>query len=253
MQTRFSPINHVHGVTPPVVTATPPPLPTPEPVTMSLPPSTMKKVSFGKITAKKEDTKTSYPVFPDGNGEAAQLATRIIENTEIYDAAKGSLDADKARLKDLVIPHFFAIHHGRFEVPSSIAVVATEVEQVKQRLTGGSPEVLVTFQDKYSSSDEGQLVRLLGDRTPQFFRQSFDIKISGDKLPGDHVDELIAGLQELFGKYNALDALEVKDGIKPVAEFHAARHREFDPALNLLLQGVCPMQVVIKTKGRKRG
>ena len=39
----------------------------PAPVTPA-PAKGIKKVSFGGITKKKEETKTVYPVFPDANG-----------------------------------------------------------------------------------------------------------------------------------------------------------------------------------------
>ena len=47
----------------------------------SAPSPGLKKVSFGAITKKKEDSKTAYPILPDPNGEAAKIAARIIERT----------------------------------------------------------------------------------------------------------------------------------------------------------------------------
>ena len=217
--------------------------PEPAPLQTSAPaakPQGLSKLSFGKIATKKEDTKTAYPVFPDTNGEAAIIAARIIENTDAFDALDSALKVDKAELKMRVSPTYFTVNQGRHEVPSSVAV--------------NSPkgEVLVTFQNRYSQlPDEAGLLPLLGERTGEFFRQAFDLKISGDKLPAASSQELLDELQTLFAKYGCLDALEVKAGVKPIKEFHAARHLQLTPAENLALEQACPIIAMIKTKGRK--
>lgn len=185
----------------------------------------LKKVSFGRIAKKKEDTKTAYPVYPDPNGQAKVIAARIIERTEQFDALKGALETDKAELKQMVSPHYFTVNHGRHEVPSSVSVPSDK------------GEVLVTFQNRYSKlDDESALLPVLGERTEKYFRQAFELKISGDKLPEAHAQELLNELQELFAKFGATDALEVKEGIKPTTEFHAARHLDLTPEQNLALE-----------------
>jgi hypothetical protein len=200
----------------------------------------LKKLSFGSIAKKQENTKTAYPAFPDANGEAASIAARIIERTAEFEALKGALETDKAELKFMVLPHYFTANHGRHEVPSSISVNSPQ------------GEVLVTFQNRYAKLDsEAPLLPLLGDRTGEFFRQAFEFKIDGDKLPQDHAQELINELQTLLGKFNALDALEVKESIKPTAEFHAARHTFLTPEQNLAVDQACPITAMVKTKGRK--
>ncbi len=55
----------------------------------------------------------------------------------------------------------------------------------------------------------------------------------------------------VFAKYGATDALEVKEGVKPIAEFHAARHLQLTPQQNLALDQACPIVAMVKTKGRK--
>jgi len=205
---------------------------------LPVPRSALKRVSFG-IIAKKEETKTAYPVLPD-NPEASAIAARILERTEQFEALKGALETDKAELKFLVAPHYFAVNHGRHEVPSSISVPSPK------------GEVLVCFQNRYSLlPDETGLLPVLGERTGEFFRQSFELKIKGDKLPADKTQELMDRLQSLFAEFNATDALEVKEGVKPTAEFHAARHLQLTPAQNLALEQVCPIVAMVKTKGRK--
>ena len=200
----------------------------------------LKKVSFGKIAKKNETTKTAYPVFPDEQGKASEIAARILERTEQFEALKGALETDKAELKFMVTPHYFAVNHGRHEVPSSVSVSSPQ------------GEVLVTFQNRYSMlPDETGLLPVLGERTEEFFRQSFELKIKGDKLPADKTQELMDRLQSLFAEFGAADALEVKEGVKPVEQFHAARHLDLTPEQNLALEQVCPIVAMVKTKGRK--
>jgi len=132
----------------------------------------VKKLSFGKIATKKEDTKTAYPVFPDPNGTAAALAATIIRQVQEFDALEGSLKTNKEELKFMVAPEYFRVNHGKHDAPSSVSVKSTE------------GEVLVTFQNRYKTiPDESPVVTFLGDRTGEFFRQAFELKISGDKLP----------------------------------------------------------------------
>lgn len=216
--------------------------PTIPPSTNPPPPSPIRKLSFGKIAAKKEDTKTAYPVFPDTNGQAAIIAQRIIENSRQLDALEGALEVDKKELRMMTNPSYFVLNHGKHEVPSSIAVHSP------------AGEVLVTYQNRYPQlPDEGALLPLLGEQTERFFRQTFELKISGDKLPADlsQTQELLNELQDLFARFGATEALVVKAGIKPVADFHAARHTVLTPEQNLALEAVCPIVAMVKTKGRK--
>lgn len=202
-------------------------------------PTGLKKVSFGRLTTKRDD-KTTYPQFPDTNGQAAIIAARIIERTEQLEALKGGLETDKAELKQMVSPFYFTTNHGRAEIPSSVAVHSP------------AGEVLVTYQNRYSQlPDESALTPLLGDRVGLFFRQCFEIKIVGDKLPEAHAQELLDGLQELFARFNCLDALEVKAGIKPTRDFHTARHQALTPEQNMAVEQICPIIAMIKTKGRR--
>ena len=144
----------------------------------------LKKVSFGKIAKKDETTKTAYPVFPDELGKASEIAARILERTEQFEALKGALETDKAELKFMVTPHYFAVNHGRHEVPSSVSVSSPQ------------GEVLVTFQNRYPMlADETGLLPVLGERTGEFYRQSFELKIKGDKLPADKTQELMDRLR----------------------------------------------------------
>ena len=112
--------------------------------------------------------------------------------------------------------------------------------------------VLVTFTSRYTAlADESALVPVLGARVGEFFKQCFTIKVDSDKLPQTAVDPIVEGLQELFARHNALEALSVTDGIKPVADFHQKRHLLLTPEQNLAVEQACPMIASVKTKGRR--
>ena len=201
----------------------------------------LRKVSFGAGLLKKTDTKTAYPVMPPVR-DSAEVVDRIIERTAQLDALTGALETDKAELKSMALPHYFTVNHGRHEVPSSISCHGTVPDH----------EVLVCFQNRYSLlPDESALVPILGGDLDNYFRQSFSLKINGDKLPEENTQKLMDELQALFAKYGATEAIEVKEGVKPVAEFHAARHIGLSVEKNLALDAVCPIIAMVKIKGRK--
>ncbi|HXJ58773.1 MAG TPA: hypothetical protein VNU68_19110 [Verrucomicrobiae bacterium] len=205
---------------------------TPEPA------SGIKKVSFGAIGAKKEAKKTTeYPAYPDANGAAAEIAARILERTEQWEALDSAIKTDKAELKQMVSPFYFTTNSGKVEVPSSVSVASEK------------GEVLVTYQNRYTKIDSEALLNSV-PFAKEYFRQAFTLEIDGDKIPAEAVEELIAELQELFGKHNAMGALAVKDAIKPVAEFHTLRHSKLTPEQNLALDQIVPIVAMVKTKGR---
>jgi hypothetical protein len=200
----------------------------------------LKKVNFGGITKKKEDTKTAYPVVPDPNGQFAIIAARIKQRVDEFDALEAALETDKKELRCLVTPFYFTNSHGKADVASSVSV---------QSAAG---EVLVTFQNRYKQlPDERSLVPILGEHVASYFKQSFELKIDGDKLPADGADDLLAKLQALFAEYNAADALSVKECVKPQSDFHAKRHLLLTTEQNMAIDEACPIVAMIKTKGRK--
>lgn len=224
---------------PPVALAPPTPSAPPPPATAPAPAGGLRKVSFGKI-AKASDTKTAYPVLPDPSGQHAAIAARIHQRTDEVDALTSALDTDKAELKMLATPFWFQHLHGKPEIPSSLSVPSP------------AGEVLITFANRYKQlPDESSLFPILGERAGQFFRQAFELKISGDKIPAHVAPQLIEELQLLFHKYQAGDAVTVKDYIKPVDGFHEARHRELTIEQNLQLEQACPVIAMVKTKGRR--
>jgi hypothetical protein len=201
----------------------------------------LRKLSFGAITKKREDARSTYPVLPDPNGQLAIIATRIIERAAQLDALEGALTIDKSELKTLATPFYFAQANGKVEAATTLNVL--------------SPvgEVLISFPNRYGRLEsETVLLPVLGEQTAKFFRQAFTLEIDGDKLPADNAQELLNQLQQLFAQYHAADALKVKEGIKPAPDFHTLRHTALTPEQNLALNQLCPIIAMIKTKPRPK-
>ncbi len=199
------------------------------------------KLSFGAITKKKEGARTVYPVLPDPNGQLALMAARIIERTAQIEALEGACTLDKSELKTLATPFYFTQASGKIQVAGSVSVLS---------LAG---EVLITLPNRYGRLEsEALLLPILGEQTSKFFRQAFTLEIDGDQLPADNAQELLNELQQLFGRYHATEALKVKEGIKPVPDFHTVRHTALTPEQNLALNQLCPIVAMIKTKARPK-
>jgi hypothetical protein len=202
-------------------------------------PDPLRKLSFGAMTRKQDNAKTAYPVLPDPNGQLAIITARIIERTAQLEALDGALTIDKSELKTLATPFYFTQASGKVDVTSSVSAVCS------------AGEVLITFPNRYSRLEsEAALVPILGEQTANFFRQAFTLEIDGDKLPAENTQELLDELQRLFARYHAAEALKVKEGIKPVPDFHTLRHTALSPQQNLALNQVCPIIAMVKTKGR---
>lgn len=197
----------------------------------------LRKISFGTITKKQPEGRATYPVLPDPQGEYAVIAARIIERSAQVEGLSGALDIDKADLKTLATPFYFSNASGKIEVPGSIRALCP------------AGEVLISFQNRYGKLDsEESLLPILGGQTGQFFRQAFTLEIDGDKLPAAEAQPLLEALQTLFAKYNASDALKVREGIKPVPDFHTLRHTALSPEQNLALNQLCPIITMVRAK-----
>jgi len=126
----------------------------------------------------------------------AAIASRIIERSSQVETLAGPLTLDKAELKTLATPFYFAHSSGKVDVSSSVAVLCP------------SGEVLATYQNRYGKLDTEKPSRpILGEETGRFFCQVFTLEIEGDKLPADQTQPLLDELQALFAKYQASDAL----------------------------------------------
>jgi hypothetical protein len=203
---------------------------------------TIKKISLGGIATKKADTKTSYPALPDPCGDVAKLTSDIINESREIEAINGGLNVKKMELKGLAQSFFFNHLHGKSDIPSSVEATGINGEKIR-----------VEFPSQYSKiTDESTIIEAIGaERTAQFFRQRFELKIDGDKIPAEHAGALIDAIQTLFAEYNASDALTANEIIKPTPDFHIARHTALSVDENLAVEMACPIIAKVATKGRK--
>jgi hypothetical protein len=203
----------------------------------------IRKINLGGIAQKTEKKATEYPSLPDPSGVVAQLASDIIAESREFEALEGSLKIKKAELRAMSQEFYFQHLHGKHEIPSSVEAKGMNPDE----------KVLVTFSSRYSTlADETPVIEAIGaDRTAQFFRQSFELKIDGDKIPADRAEELIGEIQTLFASHNCPEALTAKAVIKPTPDFHTARHTTLTVEENLAVDAACPIIAMVKTKGRK--
>ena len=232
MQTRHDPLGPATAAAEPT---------TPPTTQAQTPAGGLKKRNLGGIAKKKDDTSNKYPVFPDENGAGAELAARIAERQEQFDALKSSLETDKAELaRTLIRPWYLRHFHRKTDVPSSVLVNWTTKGDPQAGTEDKSGTVRVTVKEQYYSfPSEDPFIPILGDQVAKYFRQSFEMKIDGDKLPGAAKgDEFLEKLQALFAQYDCSDALVAKECIVPVENFKALRFAEMSLAESLALENV---------------
>ena len=239
MQTRHDPLSTVATATAEPTTK---PLQTSVGPTGSVPAAPrkgLKKVSLGGIAKKESDTSNKYPVFPDETGAAGELAARIAERQEQFDALKSNLETDKAELARVHIRPWYLRHfHRKTDVPSSVLVPWKTEAAEGQPAASGTVRVTVKEQ-YYSFPSEDAFLPVLGeDLVARYFRQAFELKIKGDKLPSDKAGELVERVQALFAEYGCTDALEAKECVVPVDNFKALRFAEMDLEHSLALETV---------------
>lgn len=215
----------------------------------------IKKLDLSGIAKKKESGKTEYPVFTDTHASA--LALRILDDTEQLEALKGALETNKKSLIEMATPFHFQHAHGKV-IDKSIGILVDAyvdpAAYAAARLRGEPIRKLrIDFKDSYGLLEsERMLVPIIGEQaTNDNFHQKFEFKIDGDKLPADSAAEIVGELQALFSKYNAREALTVKEGIVPNSDFHLKRHILFDPDTNIRLQEACPIRAAVATKNVK--
>lgn len=219
-------------------------------------PTKLKKVSLSGIAKKKDDSTNKYPIYPDDDGKAGEIAARIAERQEQFDALESALETDKAELGRILIRPWYLRHfHRRTDVPSSVLVNWTSANpEIGQPDRSGTVRVTVKEQ-YYAFPSEDVFAPILGNRTSEFFRQSFELKIKGDKLPADRAGELVEKIQQLFSDYDCADALEAKEQILPVENFKAKRLAELDLEQSLALENLGEKgltYVSVSTKGVRR-
>jgi hypothetical protein len=245
MQTRHDPLRTT-------AVAVVEPVPTPDATAAAPARGGLKKVSLGGIAKKKEDS-TKYPSYPDADGKAAELAARIFEREEIFAALKSNLEVDKAELGRVIIRPWYLQHYFRkADAPSSVLVHFTLPANPEANTPETKQAVRVTVKEQYTAfPNEDVFLPILGDQVEKYFRQAFELKIDGDKLPADRAGELVEKIQQLFAEYDCADALEAKECVVPVENFKALRLAEMELAQSLALENVGDKgltQVSVSTK-----
>jgi len=124
-------------------------------------------------------------------------------------------------------------------VPSSV-LVPWKAPAGAEGQPAASGTVRVTVKEQYYSfPTEDPFIPILGEElVAKYFRQAFELKIKGDKLPSDKAGELVEKVQALFAEYGCSDALEAKECVVPVENFKALRFAEMDLAHSLALENV---------------
>lgn len=201
--------------------------------------ATLKKVSFANIAKREDKPKSNHPPLPD-SPEVRELVDRIVADSENLTQVEARLAVYKAELKIRCTPFYFESNSGRVDVPTSIVA------------HGDDGEVMVVYQNRYGKLlDESSVQSVLGRNTAKHFRQSFKVEVNGDKLPADKSQELLDRMSELFIEYGCVDALSVKETIKPNDQFHAVRHTALSVEENIMVDMACPIIVQIKPKKTK--
>ena len=203
-------------------------------------PAGLRKVSLAGFAVQSPVSKSakSYPLLPDPDGQVGELVTAILDQNAQIEALEGGLTLAKEELIAVAKPFYFTHHSGQHVLASSVEARSSDGRVVR-----------VGFSNSYRGvSDESALLRLAGEHTERFFKQSFEIKIKGDAIPEAAVEPLLAELQALFARHGANAALVAKATVKPTKEFHAARHTLFTPQVNQELDKVVPISASVKTK-----
>lgn len=184
----------------------------------------------------KSGKRKSYPNFPDSDGTAADLASRIIELVD----AKAQLETNNKLLGEHVTPFYFRNAAGKSDVESSVRVVCP------------NGAVLVTFKAQAKkmpdASGAKQVAHIIGKHEAALFHHTFDLKIDGDEIPAAAVPAVVAGLKALFAQHGCTKALKVEKQFVPYPSFHTQRHVLFTPEQNMEIHRAIPVICAVKTK-----
>jgi len=183
----------------------------------------------------KSNSGKTYPVLPESDGMVAQLVNTIHEYSEYKDA----LDGAKKQLTAMARLAYNKANTGKAD--PSTGIIAK----------GDGKEVLVSITSYYSGVNDPALLESIAIGLSGAFERKYSITIKSDKLPKHNEEGLLADLVELFNRYGATDALEVKDSYVPKEGFHVTRHVDLTEDENNNLDQVVKCRAAVKTKGRK--
>lgn len=209
----------------------------------------LAKLSFDGIKSKTEQTANSDPIFPSElNAEAELVAASILDLSEQHEAIGAQLEQDKNQLaRHIVRPWFLKTYHGAAAVPSSCIVKV------------GARGVRVAFKDAYARlNDESVILSILGEsNTKRLFRQKFEVKVDGDRIPEKKQQDVIDALAALTEKFNLPDGtITFSAYVAPVPGFKEKRFTELPLEQSLALEekingGKGLTQMAVSTKGVK--
>jgi hypothetical protein len=225
-------------------------LPDPAPAPGGPPQGGVKKVSFGPVATKKKRNSKEYPILENASQQVIDLAEQIRKDNDQFDSLEGSLKSNKAELRRLILPDYFAAMTGSIVTKDDAngLRVATEI---KNGVAIGGALLLAT--SKYALVENDQLlVPLLGQRVGEFFKDTFTISLKSEELP-ERLDTqtFVNELMGVIAKHGAEAALTIKQGVVATKSFHAQRHQLLTPAQNVTLDAICAFQAQVKTKNIK--
>ena len=183
----------------------------------------------------KSNSGKTYPVLPESDGMVAQLVNTIHEYSEYKDA----LDGAKKQLTTLARSEYNRYNSGKADPSTGILA------------KGDGKEILISVTSYYSGIEDVDQLESIAPGLSDSFDRKYSITIKSDKLPKHNEEELLADLVELFNRYGATDALEVKDNYVPKEGFHVTRHVNLTEEQNNRLDQVVKCRAAVKTKGRK--
>lgn len=189
----------------------------------------------GFTTTTEKKKKTEKPIIPC----PVEAVTNFVEAKASFESAEGILKATKGQLLEHASQEFWKLNNVRVSQGQEPASTAEMLgDNVVARITCARIYPVVT--------DTAPLVAIVGEQVAQKgFRQTFDFKVEGAKIPATHAQYFVDGLRELVAKCGAGEAVTIKAGIQPTEQFHTERHKLLTPDQNMALQAVCPARLYV--------
>jgi hypothetical protein len=198
------------------------------------------KVDLSALGTKPKGNTKSYPVLPLTD-ELKGFVTDYLKNTQDMETLESANKQLRAYIEAEARRYYYQHHSGKLDVESSLEAPSSNGQSL-----------LLTCQNRYKAlPDEAPIVAAIGEeRTERLFYNSVDVKIDGDKIPADKINDLFAEVAAVFAKFGATDALSHRSVIKPTPEFHTARHTILSVEENLAVDQATPFTLAFKTKRR---
>tara|TARA_Y100000593_G_scaffold12745_1_gene23621 strand:+ start:19253 stop:19756 length:504 start_codon:yes stop_codon:yes gene_type:complete len=167
------------------------------------------------------------------------MVAQLVNTIQEYSQYKDALEGAKNQLTAIAKPAFNKANAGKAD--PSTGIIAK----------GDGKEVLVSVTSYYSGVSDPAVLEAVAPGLSDSFNRKYSITIKSDKLPKHSEEGLLSDLVELFNRYGATDALEVKDSYVPKEGFHTSRHVSLTEEQNNRLDALAKCRVAVKVKGRK--